>query len=275
MFILDCYKKCPCSFLDEVRDNFIKQYRMNISTQTIWRIITNAGLTRKVIERRAIEISVRDIIRFCKDLESLPLKWTYDNLLFLDEVGFDNRDMFRKRGYAIKGQRIVYRGEFRRKERCSLLCFLSCDGIVEAFSTAGTFDREKFISNCRKLALEGGVVQQYPGRCSIWILDGASIHCDKYITYFLRSLGIYTIFLPAYCPFFNPIEIIFGNMKSTLRRNYVENGTLKQMKAFVAKTATTFMDRDNRNIFKKCGYIESGLFDPSVAFFQNIHNFGF
>ena len=123
IFILDCYKKCPCSFLDEVRDNFIKQYRMNISTQTIWRIITNAGLTRKVIERRAIEISVRDIIRFCKDLESLPLKWTCYNLLFLDEVGFDNRDMFRKRGYAIKGQRIVYRGEFRRKERCSLLCF--------------------------------------------------------------------------------------------------------------------------------------------------------
>ena len=64
-------------------------------------------------------------------------------------------------------------------------------------------------------------------------------------------------------------------MKSTLRQNYVENGTLKQMKAFVAKTSTTFMDRDNRNLFKKCGYIESGLFDPSVAFFQNIHNFGF
>ena len=84
-------------------------------------------------------------------------------------------------------------------------------------------------------------MQQYPGRYSVWILDGASIHCDKYITYFLRSLGIYTIFLPAYCPFFNPIEIIFGNMKST-RRSYVENGTLKQMKAFAAKIATTFME---------------------------------
>jgi hypothetical protein len=94
----------------------------------------------------------------------------------------------------------VYRGEFTRKERCSLLCFLSCDGIVEAFSTAGTFDREKIISNCRKLVLEGGVVQQYPGRCSVWILDGASIHCDKYITYFLPGdlHNIFTGLLPVF-----------------------------------------------------------------------------
>ena len=82
--------KLSYSYLDEVRVNFIVEFRLNIRTSMMWRIIDEAGLTRKVIERRVLEISVKDIIRFCFDLLSL-LSWTYQNLVFLDEVGFDNR----------------------------------------------------------------------------------------------------------------------------------------------------------------------------------------
>jgi len=70
--------------------------------------------TRKVIERRALKISYKDIIRFYQDLQSLPLRWRYENIIFLDEVGLDNCEMIRKRsnpnGYARKGSRIIYRG---------------------------------------------------------------------------------------------------------------------------------------------------------------------
>ena len=71
-----------------------------------------------------MQISCKDIIRFYNDLNSLPMNWTYQNLVFLDEVGFDNRDMFRKRRYALKGSRIKVCAEFTRGRRCSLLCFL-------------------------------------------------------------------------------------------------------------------------------------------------------
>ena len=89
--------------MDEVRRKFIKEYQINISCSTIWRIIDEAGFTRKVIERRAIEISVVDICRYFNDLQSLPCSWNYNCLVFLDEVGFDNRDMFRKCGYVGPG----------------------------------------------------------------------------------------------------------------------------------------------------------------------------
>jgi transposase len=274
-FIIDCYRKQPCLFLGEAKELFDKEFHVNISRSTIWRIIHNAGLTRQVIERRAIEICVEDITRFFKDLESLPFRWTYENLIFLDEVGFDNRDMFRKRGYGLRGNRIVYRGEFTRKERCSLLCFLGVNGMQEVYSTEGTFDRFKFIGCCRKFALQTGKVEQYPGRNSVWILDGASIHIDPYITYYLRSIGIFTVYLPAYCPFFNPIEIVFGNVKSALQRNYIENRSLIEMRIFVAETMKTFEFRSMKGIFKKCGYISSGQFDPGKAFSQDIRKFGF
>jgi transposase len=74
----------------------------------------------------------------------------------------------------------------------------------------------------------GGKVEEYPGKHSIWVLDGARIHCDSEIIYFLRSLGfpifpIFPIFLPPYCPFLNPIEIIFGLIKKHLKKNYIQN----------------------------------------------------
>jgi hypothetical protein len=86
--------------------------------------------------------------------------------------------MFRKhalRRFALKGNRIDYRGEFTRKERCSLLCFLGVGGMLETFSTVGTFDRLKLLSCCQKFALTSGKVKKYPGSHSVWILDGASI----------------------------------------------------------------------------------------------------
>jgi transposase len=273
-YILQLFESYPCYFLDEVQSKFIKKFKMNISISTIWRIMHDGGLTRQVMERRAIQISVNDIVRFSSELLQLPHGWSYQSLIFLDEVGFDNRDMLRKRGYGIKGKRIVFRGEFTRKPRCSLLCYLGINGIIEVFCTEGTFDRFKFINYCRNFALSGQV-EKYPGKNSVWILDGASIHCDPFITHYLRSLGILTIYLPAYCPFFNPIEIVFGNIKSTLRRYYVENRSMSDMKIFLATVLSTFKNKCARKIFKKCGYIGSGIFNPGVGFGQEIKSFGF
>ena len=120
-----------------------------------------------------------------------------------------------------------------------------------------------------------GNVCTYPGRNSVWILDGASIHCDSKIIYYLRSLGIYVLYLPAYCPFFNPIEIMFGVIKSHLQRSYVENCSLREMKIFLASTFNNFRLQNMTIIFKKCGYVGPGLFDPGQAFSQDIRNFGF
>lgn len=114
-------------------------------------ILHDAGLTWKVLERRALQINQDDILRFCKELMSFP--WLIQNLVFLDEVSFDNRDMLRKKGFGFKGQKLFYRGEFCRKPRVSLLCFIGVNGLLDTFSTEGTFDRLKFVECCKEFAL--------------------------------------------------------------------------------------------------------------------------
>jgi hypothetical protein len=81
--------------------------------------------------------------------------------------------------------------------------------------------------------------------------------------------------LPAYCPFFNPIEVVFGLLKSNMQRFYTEGCKLKDMQRLIARTMVKFKYRDMTKNFKKCGYETSGLFNPGVAFAQDIKQFGF
>lgn len=268
------YQKNPLMYLDEARYQFIKQWGINISIATVWNTLRHGGFTRKVVERRAIEIKESEIIRFALELNSIT--WTPENIMFLDEVSFDNRGMLRKRGYSIRGKKVLIRGEFTRKPRVSLLSFINIEGLVETFMTEGTFNRVIFLKCLRDL-IKSGKIQQYPGRNSVWILDGARIHCHPDIVYYLRLCGIVPIFLPAYCPFFNPIEVLFGLIKSRMQRHYADcKVSSSNLSLFVASEIIKFRDFNLRKIYQKCGYVSAMRFNAGVAFSsESDHDFGF
>ncbi|KAH9135128.1 hypothetical protein LEN26_006544, partial [Aphanomyces euteiches] len=88
-WILAFYAKHPVAFLDEAKASFERQFKRSISISTIWRILRDSGLTYKVLERRAMNIKVNDIVRFTLEINSI--QWCHMNVQFLDEVSFDNR----------------------------------------------------------------------------------------------------------------------------------------------------------------------------------------
>ncbi|RHY25912.1 hypothetical protein DYB32_008011 [Aphanomyces invadans] len=258
-WLIDYYERQPLSFLDEAKSAFVKKFQHCISTSTVWMIIHDHGMTWKVIERRAIQINQQDICRFVEEVDSVL--WSQRNILFLDEVSFDNRGMLRKRGYSMKGETIVIRGEFNRKPRVSLLCFVSADGMLEYFDTEGTFDRQTFVRCCSIFA-HSGHVGMYPGKNSVWVMDGAKIHCHPDIVTYLRDLGIVPLFLPAYCPFYNPIEYVFGYLKKSFQRNYSECRTENNLVLFVDQIIQRLKKMDMSNVLTHCGWLSSGRFDP-------------
>jgi transposase len=83
-WLVELYKKSPTLYLDEAKGKFDRQFRTHISVTCVWVILKEAGLSWKVLERRAIQICERDIIRFCDELSSFG--WVVQNLVFLDEV---------------------------------------------------------------------------------------------------------------------------------------------------------------------------------------------
>lgn len=257
-WLLNLYDKKPTIYLHEAKYYFVRKFQIAISASSICRILHHAGYTWKTLERRAIQIREDDITRFFFEMSSI--QWDLSALTFLDEVSFDNRGMLRNKGYGIKGERLVHQGKFVRKPRISLLCFLGQSGIQASYQTEGTFTRKSFFDYVRDYALSKKVAT-YPGRHSVFILDGARIHCDPNITAYLRSLGLVVIFLPAYCPFYNPIEIVFGLCKKFMKKTYKEG--VDNLLLTVASTMMKFTNYDSTNLFLKCGYNYNGTFDPT------------
>ena len=250
----------PLSFLREITAAFNKHFGIDVSATSVFRVLKEYNFSNKVIERRALEISFSDVTRFTYEINLLrPLP---DQLLFLDEMSTDNRSMFRKRGWFLQSKRPFFRGLFTRSARISVLTFLGVNGIVENYQTFGTFDRKIFFE-CVVSLLDKGVVQKFPGRCSVWILDGASIHLDSNIVEYLYSRGIYPIFLPAYCPFYNPIEIVFGIVKRRCRILYKTSGTELMI---LLKVMTEMSYFDATKIFNLCGYSCFGYFNPHTNY---------
>lgn len=257
-------------YLEEAKYQFQLHFNDTISTSHICQILHQNNMSWKTLERRAIQIRDSEIVKFHAELNAID--WDYSNLVFLDEVAIDNQGLLRTKGYGIVGEKLVYRGEFRRKPRLSMLAFLGQKGILETDKTEGTFTRLNFFQSCKKFALSGAC-QKYPGRNSVWIMDGAKIHCHPSIIRYLRSLGIFPIFLPPYTPFFNPIEIVFGLVKKHLKKKCA--GSRKDMEILVNEEFTKMRHYSCTKIFKKCGYIMSGKFDPGVSYKQDSRDFGY
>ena len=249
----------PLAYLHEVRSEFQKVHGFYISLSCISRLLMEEWITKKVIERRAMEIRQVEIARFT--IEVCEISPLFEQLLFMDEMSTDNRSMVRKKGWFMKNSCPVFFGIFRRSKRISILAFLGVDGLVDYFQTNGTFDRFTFFTSIRKL-LQSGKIQKFPGRHSVWVLDGASIHRDPSMIEFLWSMGVKVVFLPAYCPFFMPIEILFGLVKRDCRKLYNRQGTELLVLATVLSLYSSF---DFGPIFTHCGYCTNGKFDPNVS----------
>ncbi|XP_055548380.1 uncharacterized protein LOC129731972 [Wyeomyia smithii] len=265
-WIVDLYK---CNL--EAKQRFQITFSVTISTASICRILHAEGFTFKALERRAIQLRESDVVRFANEL--FLIKWDLHMLLFLDEVSCDNKGILRNKRYGQVGKRLIFRGEFNRCPRVSMLSFMGQTGLIETFYTEGTFKRIRFFNCCRSLICSG-LIQRYPGQHSVWILDGARIHCHRAIVEYLRSLGIYVVFLPAYAPFFNPIEFLFGYLKRYLKRTYIELHT-KNLMVAIAEAIQKFKNFDSTNVFKKCGYQAGGMFDPRLGLAQDTTHFGF
>lgn len=168
----------PLIFLPELRVKFCERFGFSVSESTLSRLLSNYRVTKKVIERRALQIRFSDIVRFTSEVNLLcPL---FHQLLFLDEVTCDNQQFLRKKGWFIRNSTPILFDFFSRSfSRVSLLTFLGVGGVVENFlCPEPTFTTKSFFQ-CVRTLIHSGKIEKYPGRNSVWILDGASIHVNS------------------------------------------------------------------------------------------------
>eukprot|EP01029_Cantina_marsupialis_P008846 TRINITY_DN2074_c1_g1_i3.p1 TRINITY_DN2074_c1_g1~~TRINITY_DN2074_c1_g1_i3.p1 ORF type:complete len:302 (+),score=22.67 TRINITY_DN2074_c1_g1_i3:817-1722(+) len=206
----------PQAYLHEVQHDHRKEFNLEkpLSLTTIFRLVVkDCGLTRKVIERRCMNRDGPLQLLYIRQIRLLLRSSC--QLLFIDETSKDKRDCLRRCGRSRRGTKVIAGLPAGRGKRYSAVACWNRSGFLEWSFTPGTFTRSKYHRFLKKKVLRH--IHAWPGPNSIVVLDNAIIHRYPQFVKAIQKKGAFPIFLPPYCPHFNPIEIAFSLVKKALQ----------------------------------------------------------
>ncbi|OWZ18126.1 Transposase [Phytophthora megakarya] len=139
-------------------------------------------------------------------------------------------------------------------------------------TTRGTFTRLKFHRAFVSSVLRH--LNHWPFPKSIVVLDNARIHMYSELEAAIHSCSAVLLFLPPYCPLFNPIVVLFGQLKRWQARHAnLAFGLYPEKVLEVAMRACTRQEPSGgTTLFRHCGYgnggLEESVFDRDLERFH-------
>ena len=126
---------------------------------------------------------------------------------------------------------------------------LTEDGLIAPWVIKGAMDR---------LAFDTYVETQLapvlaPG--TVVILDNLATHKSPRAAQALKDKGCWFLFLPAYSPDLNPIELAFAKLKAHLKR--IGARTFDQLLGAIGDICALFSPEECANFFRHTGYLST------------------
>lgn len=130
----------PYLHLDEIGDFLNDSYGIQVSSATISRTLASMKVTKKRLRVEAAQrnAELRSEWRF--NLQ----RFSSNQLVFVDEMGSDDRTGDRYSGWADAGARAVVQRWLQRKKRVSVLPAYTTDGYIAARTFTGTCTGDLF-----------------------------------------------------------------------------------------------------------------------------------
>jgi transposase len=148
---------------------------------------------------------------------------------------------------APRGERAVGLVPRNWKSNTTIIGALSFEGIQAVMTLEGATDRlafEAFVEQVLVPTLEPG---------QIVILDNLSAHKSSKAQHLIEAAGCRLEFLPAYSPDFNPIEMLWSQFKSSLRRHAPR--TQPHLDELIWPLLRQATPQQARNWFSHSGYV--------------------
>ena len=166
-------------------------------------------------------------------------------LVFLDETSAKT-NMTRLYGRAPIGERLVDRTPHGHWVTTTYVCGLTWKGIVAPHTFVGAMNAARFVEYIKTILLptlrKGDLV----------VMDNLSAHHNGQVKQLITSKGADVLYLPAYSPDLNPIELSFSKLKAMLRKEKIRDvPTLKQ---FLLESGRRFTKKECQKYFKHKGY---------------------
>lgn len=130
-------------------------------------------------------------------------------LIFIDETGF-RTNSYPLYGYVTKGKKLIkYLGSYYYRRLYSTCVATTQHEILHTFHKNSAFNSESFLQFLSGINADSN---------STLIMDNAAIHKTKNVLQFIKIKGWNVCFLPPGTPDFNPVENLFGIVKSNFRK---------------------------------------------------------
>ena len=169
-------------------------------------------------------------------------------LIFLDETGL-NTKMTRLYGRSTRGTRCLGQTPHGHWSTCTFIGALRHDGLSAPWIIDGPMDGMLFLTYLQEVLgpelLPGDVV----------ICDNLSSHKVSGVRQAIEGRGARLLYLPAYSPDLNPIEMAFAKLKADLRR--AAQRTFEGLITAVADALQTFTPEHCANFFRHASYASS------------------
>jgi transposase len=120
------------------------------------------------------------------------------------------------------------------------------DGSTACMAIEGATDNEVF----RAYVAEVLCPTLRPG--DLVVMDNLAPHKSESTLAMIRHRGADVLFVPAYSPDFNPIELVWSKVKNTLRS--LEARTSESLLQAIGQALSQITAQDTLNWFAHCGY---------------------
>ena len=215
LYIIGLIFECPNLQLQEIAYKVEEITGTVVSTSTLCRLLGRHGFSHKKIQSVALQRSL--------DLRALYVASIFtfnrDMFVWIDETGSDLKEILRRYGYALRGERAVCHRLQVRGQRISPIAAISSDGLLGVELSTGSVNGEKFYDFVRGTLIPEMLPFDGTSPRSIAIMDNCSIHHMQDVSDLFTDAGILQIFLPPYSPDMNPIEMAFGYVKGYLKKH--------------------------------------------------------
>ena len=202
-------------YLEELQSELHECTGTWVHVSTICRTVHYLGLTRKKVQRVALQCSEELQLQFMAEISM----FNPEMIIWVDETGSAQRNSVRSYGYNLKGMRAVSHELRVSGKRINAIGAMSTEGMEDVYIVEGNVTGDVFVKFVRNCLLP--VLQPFNGTNShsVVVMDNASVHHYEEVVDIVTGVGAIIRFLPPYLPELNPIENAFSKVKAFLRAN--------------------------------------------------------
>ena len=213
----------PDAYLEERAKKF------GVAISTIWNALKKMGIKRRKKSMRYQEQKVEEREKYEERLAQVEEA----NRVYLDEFGIDQR-ITREYGWAERGRKLIEQIKGKREKRINGIAAYRQGKVIAPMLYEGSMTTvffNEYIKNNLLPALNPG---------DVVIMDNATFHKSPLVHEYLAEKGCSVMFLPTYSPELNPIEHIWAQVKSQVRRLRHQFSSLSETLCYLFSSHPSF-----------------------------------